>query len=113
MDLANDNFEDLSWGFTWDRILQVNPDNLQINDVPYELLDLPRRRIQNRDAARVVANEMIELLEYQNWELRRVKHDPDKNIWFFSFDRASSGPGVSIGFAVNGYNGQAIRGWVE
>ena len=115
IDLANNGIS----GFTWNEILQVEPHSMQIGtEVPPELLDLPRRIIQNRDAARVVANEIVRLLEldmrdYLSQILREVNHDPEKNIWIFGFGFADPFTlGSWSAYAVNGYNGQVIRGWI-
>lgn len=100
--------------FAWNEILQVEPESMQISrEVPYELLSLPRRRIQCRDAARVVANEMLDLLGNSDRALRYIIHDPAKNIWIFSFSPTDPNPSWWVAYAVNGYNSQVIRSWVE
>ena len=109
-----DLLEDGVAGFTWNEILQVEPPTLRITDeIPEKLQSIPRRQIQNRDAARVVANEMLSLLDYSNRELSYIRHDPAMNIWFFSYSVVPLAPSWSITYAVNGYNGQVIRSWVE
>jgi len=93
-------------GFAWEEILAVEPDSFQIQDVPEDLV-LPRRRIQCRDAARVVANEMIE--GNQGSALKRIRHDPELNIWIFSFGPQPIIPSAWIVYVVNGYNSQVVR----
>lgn len=96
----------------WIEVLRINPENLQIGEkTPDEWRDyLPWRRIQNMDAARVVGNELLEM-RHANLELLRIQHDPNKNIWFFSYGDPI--PSMGTSYAVNGYNGQVIRSWVE
>jgi len=105
-------------GFTWNEFLQVEPPCGTIGtEIPPELLELSRRRIQNRDAARVVANEMLEMWHNDDWRLdwvlSGIQHDSNMNIWIFRFGAPPRNPSWGTSYAVNGYNGQVIRVWVS
>ena len=105
IDLENDGM----LGFTWNELLQIEHESLQIGEVPEEGL-LPRRRIQNRDAARVVANELLESSEATSFILKAISFDPSLNIWIFSFGVPMRDPGGWwVAYVVNGYNSQVIR----
>ena len=108
IDLENDGIVD----FAWEEILQKELDTLEIWDPPPELLDLPQRQIQNRDAARVVANEMLGALGTEQ-VLGWVLQDEDMNVWIFVYGLESTDPHWSVLYAVSGYNGQVIRGWIS
>jgi len=109
IDLYDDYFMHWNIGFTWIEILQVEPPCLKIQNVSEELQNLPHRKIQNRDAARVVANEIGD----GAWTLKEIMHDPTKNIWIFRFGTEPLMPSLGMSYAVNGYNGQVIRGWIS
>ena len=104
----------------WEYFIQAEPwEHDQIRTtVDVEWKNFPRRQIQNKYAARIVANEMLELWRggnpYFNWALGGVLYDPHKNIWIFSITRnPSGGPGWGIAYAINGYNSQFISTWLS
>lgn len=118
VNLSDDKFTLHNLGFTWQEILQVEPDTLQISNAPDELSNLPLRRIQNRDAARVVANEILDLLSLYNQGVIIIEYDSENNIWIFTFGSLipptdTLGMGMNLFYAVNGYNGQIIRAWIS
>ena len=104
-------------GFTWEELLQIEPPSLQIGQgFTDELQNFPRRKIQNRDAARVVANEIIEYLDLSDIALMRVRYDSDMNIWIFCYGYPYPVVGMMgmwSSYAVNGYNSQVIRAWIS
>jgi hypothetical protein len=46
-------------------------------------------------------------------ELAAVEHDPDKNIWLFSYMTNPLVPSSGFGAAVNGESGELLRMWVD
>jgi len=96
---------------TINDLMQENPSRNEIWNTPEELLSLPRRQIQNRDAAKIVGNDIIRLLhgDTDSIVLAFVGHDPYFNIWIFSYlPNPLINPGSSIAHIVDGATSEVL-----
>jgi|GEM_PF-6749954 len=105
--------EDGLAGYSWEEFLQVEPPCLSISsEESYE--SLPHRRIQCRYGARIVANDILgQRSDAQRFRLGAVEHDPQLNLWVFTYFIVPLVPSWSPSYLVNGYNGQIIRTWAS
>ena len=85
-----------------------------------DLSQILGRRIQNRDEAAHIAIQIIESEQQDRnifgsdmpFELSRVSHDPQKNIWIFNYQINPLVPGSDFMVAVDGASGELLRIWV-
>ena len=82
-----------------------------------DLSQFANQTIESKEMAESIANVILEQEQdkgfLENFVLRRIEHDPIKNIWIFRYDIQPSVPGMSYFAAVDGDTSQLLRMWVD